>query len=197
MNCPNCKNPVQESATICEWCSEPIPIKQNSANFCKCIERWEPFPAGITFKLVICPFCKSNVNINSYGKFECLVCKKSVILSEFMIDCPKCKNRLSIPPKLYDSKFLRCNLCNKDFKNPRRSGCFIATACYGDYNSMEVRAFRRFRDDVLLKSYLGRLFVSLYYLLSPPIADLISKSDKSKRIIRKVFLAPILNLIRK
>ena len=78
-----------------------------------------------------------------------------------------------------------------------KSGCFIATACYGDYESPEVKEFRRFRDNVLVKYYFGRLFISSYYFISPTFADIISKSDKTKRIIRKVFLIPILYLIKK
>lgn len=78
-----------------------------------------------------------------------------------------------------------------------KKGCFIATACYGNYESQEVLEFRKFRDEILLKSFLGRIFVSMYYFFSPPIANIISKSEISKRIIRELFLAPILNLLRK
>ena len=24
MNCPNCKNPIQESSSLCEWCGNPV-----------------------------------------------------------------------------------------------------------------------------------------------------------------------------
>ena len=77
-----------------------------------------------------------------------------------------------------------------------KKGCFIATACYGDYESAEVKEFRIYRDNVLLKNKTGRILVEVYYYFSPPIANLISKSEISKRIIKTVFLKPILNLIK-
>jgi|688.fasta_scaffold408172_2 hypothetical protein len=32
MNCPNCKNPVQENATECEWCGSVVPQLNNYNN---------------------------------------------------------------------------------------------------------------------------------------------------------------------
>lgn len=50
-------------------------------------------------------------------------------------------------------------------------GCYIATAVYGDYNDPSVMVLRRFRDEILAKNMFGRIFISTYYLLSPPIAN--------------------------
>jgi len=80
----------------------------------------------------------------------------------------------------------KAEIPNKNF------GCFIATACYGDYDAPEVLLLRSYRDNVLLKSVSGRFFVSFYYLLSPHIAILLDKSQLTKRFIRK-----LLNLIIK
>ena len=33
MNCINCKNPVQENATECEWCGNKIANKNDYLNF--------------------------------------------------------------------------------------------------------------------------------------------------------------------
>ena len=65
------------------------------------------------------------------------------------------------------------------------SGCFIATATYGDENHYIVKEFRRFRDDNLLKSKFGYFFVQLYYRISPNLVPLISNSDNLKRFLRK------------
>lgn len=51
------------------------------------------------------------------------------------------------------------------------SGCFVATAVYGNYDAVEVRVLRRFRDAVLMRLLLGRAFVRLYYALSPAVAQ--------------------------
>ncbi len=53
----------------------------------------------------------------------------------------------------------------------RAAGCFIATATYGDENSVEVDLFRTFRDEVLFKSRPGRLLAELYYKTSPYTAS--------------------------
>ena len=63
-------------------------------------------------------------------------------------------------------------------RNSRRSstsgsssdGCYIATAVYGSYDCSEVWTLRRFRDEVLRASVLGRLFIRGYYAVSPGLA---------------------------
>lgn len=97
---------------------------------------------------------------------------------------------------LKESKAYVVQLMSKNGVVEPKSGCFIATACYGDYEKPEVKEFRKFRDNVLLKYYLGRLFISAYYFISPTFANLIKKSDYAKIIIRKLFLTPTLSLIK-
>ena len=46
-------------------------------------------------------------------------------------------------------------------------GCYVATAVYGSYDCPEVWTLRRFRDNVLAKTWYGRLFIRLYYAVSP------------------------------
>lgn len=46
-------------------------------------------------------------------------------------------------------------------------GCYIATFVYGDYYADEVLVLREFRDNILLKNILGKLFVNFYYKTSP------------------------------
>ncbi len=49
----------------------------------------------------------------------------------------------------------------------------IATAAYGTPLAKEVRILSRFRNTYLLSNYLGQKLVSLYYKLSPPVAEYI------------------------
>ena len=75
--------------------------------------------------------------------------------------------------------------------------CFVATACYGDYDAPEVMVLRHFRDDKLLKTFLGKVFVEFYYSISPFFATLISKSNLLKKLVRQYFLQPIINRLQK
>ncbi len=75
--------------------------------------------------------------------------------------------------------------------------CFVATACYGDYNAPEVMVLRQFRDEKLLKTFLGKLFVEFYYSTSPFFATLISKSALLNKLVRQYFLQPIINKLQK
>lgn len=53
----------------------------------------------------------------------------------------------------------------------KKEGCYIATAVYGDYNHPKVLVLRGYRDNVLQKSVLGRLFIKFYYKVSPFVAN--------------------------
>lgn len=85
------------------------------------------------------------------------------------------------------------NLHDKNTKS--KSGCFIATAVYGEVDAPEVMVFRHFRDEVLLISFIGRRFISFYYLFSPYAAKLISKSAFAKSLVRIMILKPLMWLI--
>lgn len=77
------------------------------------------------------------------------------------------------------------------------SGCFIATACYGSADCVEVMEFRRFRDEVLVPSWLGRQVVHLYYRLSPPIAALLRRKPILRAFVKRCFLTPAFKALRR
>jgi hypothetical protein len=77
-----------------------------------------------------------------------------------------------------------------------KEGCFIATAIYGDYDAPEVRDLRAYRDRTLLKSFLGRLFVRMYYLFSPMLAEAVGKSEGTKIFLRRFFAKFVIPRIR-
>lgn len=80
---------------------------------------------------------------------------------------------------------------NPEPKKEKKTGCFVATACYGSYSAPEVMILRRFRDRIMMKSIIGRAFVTAYYCVSPPIADFISKKQTLKSIVRVLLIKPI------
>ncbi len=73
--------------------------------------------------------------------------------------------------------------------------CFIATAAYGSELSKEVIALTHYRDNTLVKSMIGRGFIKLYYLISPPLAKIIEPRPKVRALIR-FLLRPIINLLK-
>lgn len=77
-----------------------------------------------------------------------------------------------------------------------KSGCFIATACYGDYDHPDVLALRRFRDDRLLPSPAGRALVALYYAVSPPLAARLEGMPGPAGFLRRRILAPLARRVR-
>lgn len=66
------------------------------------------------------------------------------------------------------------------------SGCFVATACYGDYNAPEVLLLRQFRDTHLLRSPLTRPLVGLYYKIGPHLAACLHRHPRFKPSVRGV-----------
>jgi hypothetical protein len=74
--------------------------------------------------------------------------------------------------------------------------CFIATAAYGSPLAAEVQVLRRFRDEVLERSALGRALTRAYYLLSPPLAALIAQSSAARAVVRWL-LRPVVRWCRR
>lgn len=92
--------------------------------------------------------------------------------------CDKCMNELRL--------YLECS-----------SSCFVATVCFGSFESPEVAALRMFRDRCLLPSMCGRAFVGLYYALSPSISDILRNQPTLAAIVRRVILRPIVHMLAK
>ncbi len=72
------------------------------------------------------------------------------------------------------------------------SGCFIATAAFGSPLVPQVQILREFRDRYLVSNPAGRVFVTLYYDLSPPLAAVIARSETLRALVREA-LAPIIH----
>lgn len=55
--------------------------------------------------------------------------------------------------------------CQKE----KSGGCYIATAVYGSYDCPQVWTLRRFRDLTLKRTWYGRVFIRIYYAVSPTL----------------------------
>lgn len=85
--------------------------------------------------------------------------------------------------------------CNTDdFLKDLKGGCFIATAVYGSSYASEVTILKEFRDNWLLNYSLGKIFVNIYYKVSPPIANKIAKHENIKKIIKLFLIIPLIKL---
>jgi len=76
----------------------------------------------------------------------------------------------------------------------RSSDCFVATACYGDYDAPEVLLLRQFRDTCLLRSPLTRRLVDLYYKAGPHLAAYLHRHPGLKPPVRGILTRLALGL---
>ena len=61
-------------------------------------------------------------------------------------------------------------------------GCYIATCVYGSYDCPQVWTLRRYRDDTLGATWYGRLFIRVYYAISPTLVKWFGKTTWFKRM---------------
>ena len=68
---------------------------------------------------------------------------------------------------------------------------FIATAAYGSYLDSHVETLRDFRDQYLVTNPVGSGLISLYYKLSPPLAEFIDDHPALKPIVRAALMPAV------
>lgn len=66
----------------------------------------------------------------------------------------------------------------------KSGGCYIATAVYGSYDCPEVWTLRRYRDYKLAKTFWGRIFIRIYYAVSPVIVRWVGNTKWFNKIWR-------------
>ena len=65
-----------------------------------------------------------------------------------------------------------------------KNGCYVATCVYGSYDCPPVWTLRRFRDYYLAKTWYGRLFIRLYYAVSPTMVRWLGEKEWFKKMWR-------------
>ena len=58
----------------------------------------------------------------------------------------------------------------------KKGGCYVATCVYGSYDCPQVWTLRRYRDQKLAQTVLGRAFIHCYYAVSPTVVKLFGKT---------------------
>ena len=66
----------------------------------------------------------------------------------------------------------------------KKSGCYVATAVYGSYDCSQVWVLRRYRDEKLSESFLGRAFIKVYYAVSPTLVKWFGNTSWFKTLFR-------------
>jgi len=65
-------------------------------------------------------------------------------------------------------------------------GCYIATCIYGSYDCPQVWTLRRYRDNILAQTWYGRLFVRIYYSISPTIVKWLGHTEWFKNLWKNI-----------
>ena len=76
----------------------------------------------------------------------------------------------------YDSSYQAPNV------NLTSGGCYVATTVYGSYDCPQVWTLRRYRDNILAKTWYGRAFIRTYYAVSPTLVKWFGNKDWFKNI---------------
>ena len=139
----------------CPECGKSISDKASA-----CPDCGNPMNHGATPSQESGTYCKScavrvTPVVTSVGGGSCTVGKRETW------KCPRCKRVL------------------------HKSGCFVATATYGDEDAVEVRFLRAFRDEILKPSIVGRGLTTGYYCCSPYLARTVELSPLLQRVSRR------------
>ena len=92
--------------------------------------------------------------------------------------------------------YITDNCLSNSAPTPQGGGCLIATATYGSELAPQVQQLRELRDNQLLQTEFGTLFMNtfndIYYSFSPYIADMERESPMFKEAV-KLGLTPMLS----
>lgn len=161
-------------AFICKNCESIIPLNELSFNSYRAIQVYGTnlletigkqyiFDSLLSEKHPACPYC-SFENLISLGT----PLAESLIKKHF--DNKQYKTVLFSDPIDIIEKY------NIKAKKHQNNGCYIATAIYNSYNCPEVWTLRRFRDNILLECLFGKIFVRIYYFISPTVVKYLGET---------------------
>lgn len=141
-------------------------IEEKAFEFCDKLERVS-FAEGSELEEIRSEafFCCSSLEELSFAN-----CAKLRSIQRSAFDGTKLTGDVQYHP---DSKvILGQNAFPEKESDKKRGGCYVATCVYGSYDCAPVWTLRRFRDENLAKTVLGRCFIRCYYSISPTVVRL-------------------------
>jgi len=119
-----------------------------------------------------------------YKEIERVVPKNDSFKEESKAAYENVKKRSAIDREIKNPNIRYLNAINEVYPDtvPKKSGCYIATCVYGSYDCPQVWTLRRFRDSVLVKTWYGKLFILLYYTISPKIVKTFGNTEWFKKL---------------
>lgn len=152
---------------------------------------------------VECRYC-GHVNDGSFVKCEhCSASLKDAVRKRF---CDRC----GVPLLDAAQPIGKCVTCDKAvflciahekkladdeiYCKEHESECFIATAVFGTPLHPQLDVLRRLRDEWLVTRRIGRVAVSTYYEVSPPVARAARRRPLLKELLRNFIVEPALRI---
>lgn len=84
--------------------------------------------------------------------------------------------------EVIDRNFAAAGFSTYTPSSSKSGGCYVATAVYGSYDCPEVWTLRRYRDNILSKTWKGRAFIHTYYAISPTIVKWFGDTEWFKKM---------------
>ncbi len=105
------------------------------------------------------------------------------------VECPYCGYQIA-KRVVYNGQLMTCPKCSSQCTAPKKSDCFVATACFQDGEHPTVAALRSFRDKTLVRTFPGRILTTWYYRWGPKLADVVHNVPWLRNVFK-----PLLTLI--
>lgn len=117
--------------------------------------------------------------------YELLTTRESEAL-ERMKKCDKARSANITHKNLLNDAMRARSSYSPSYRPTQSSGCYIASCVYGSYNCPEVWVLRRYRDNNLGSNWFGRLFIKIYYAISPTLVKIFGKTKWFKSLFKKI-----------